>query len=490
MNYIIGVDIGTSNIKAVVITDGGTIIKEFESAHELHSPLPGYSEQDPDKIVSSVIIIIKKAVSILPDVNQLKYISFSAAMHGLMAIDESGKPLTPFITWADNRAHEIAADLKASASGKKIYEHTGTPIHPMSPLCKIAWIKKEWPGIFQQATKFISAKEYLFFKLFDQFVIDHSIASATGLFDIATLDWNGEALSFAGITADQLSKPVSITTVFKNLCEPYKNQLSIPVDTAFVIGGSDGCLANLGSGALHKNEAAITIGTSGAVRRVSSTRMHDKRQQTFQYLLDERSFVIGGAINNGGIALKWFMENFYSEESNPENFEHILSSAQKIPAGAGGLVFLPYVYGERSPVWDAEATGAFVGIRSNHTRAHFLRAVLEGICFSLLQNLHILEESGQPIDTIIASGGFTKSPFWLQLLSDILNKKIKVNNSIDASALGAAFIGLKLMNVIHEWQEVKKFIPGGDVYMPTENVQEAYRHNYDVYAGLYDKLRK
>ncbi|HEY9363363.1 MAG TPA: gluconokinase [Chitinophagaceae bacterium] len=489
MNYIIGIDIGTSNIKAVVITDGGKIIKEFELAHELYSPLPGYSEQDPDEIVASVFSIINRSASIIPDINQLKYISFSAAMHGLLALDEWGKPLTPFVTWADNRAHEIAADLKASAPGKKIYEHTGTPIHPMSPLCKIAWIKKEWPGIFQQATKFVSVKEYLFFKLFGQFVIDHSIASATGLFDITTLDWNGDALSFAGITAGRLSKPVSVATVFKNPCEPYRDQLTIPVDTGFIIGGSDGCLANLGSGALYKNEAAITIGTSGAVRRVSSRMMHDELQRTFQYLLDERSFVIGGAINNGGIALKWFMENFYGEESDPENFDNILSQAEIIPAGAEGLVFLPYVYGERSPVWDAEANGAFVGIRSHHTRAHFLRAVLEGICFSLLQNLYILEESGQPVDTIIASGGFTKSPFWLQLLSDILNKKIMVNNSVDASALGAAFIGLKLMNVIHEWQEVKTFIPGGDLYLPAENLQEIYRHNYAVYAGLYDKLK-
>lgn len=489
MNCFIGIDIGTTNIKAVVINNKGNVLNEFEQAHSIQSPKPGYSEQDPEIIVSSIFSVIKKSVEHLPTVAVLKSISFSSAMHSIMAVDKNGQPLTTLITWADTRAHSIATKLKDTTLGKSIYKKTGTPIHAMSPLCKIAWLQKEEPAIFNKASMFISAKEYLFFRLFNQYIIDYSIASATGLFNNETLDWEPEALLFAGIHYAQLSKPVPITTAYSGISKTYMGQLSLPADVLFIAGGSDGCMANLGSFAVNNNEAAITIGTSGAVRRMSTQKMSDNHQRSFQYLVDEHTFVNGGAINNGGIALQWFLKNFYGDVITHNNIDELLKEVEKIPAGAEGLIFLPYVFGERTPVWDAAATGAFVGIRSSHTRIHFLRAVLEGICFSLLQVLKVVEENNPVIDTIFASGGFIKSNVWVQMLSDILNKKILINSTVDASALGAAFVALKQMGVIQQWQDVKHFFTGGAEFIPGQSVQQAYQHNYSIFITLYQKLK-
>ncbi len=490
MDCIIGIDIGTTNIKAVIISTTGELINEFDQSHELHSPKTGYKEQDPEKILTSVIAIIKQSLASLYADHVAKAISFSSAMHSVMVIDQNGNALTPLITWADTRAHTIAQDLKNTSRGKSIYQKTGTPVHAMSPLCKIAWLKKEQPGIFLKAAKFISAKEYIFFRLFNQFIVDHSIASATGLFNIETLDWDPEALEFAGIAANQLSAPVPITTSITGLNEIYKTQILLSGETLFIIGGSDGCMANLGSFAVNNNEAAITIGTSGAVRRLANHTINDDLQQLFQYRLDEKTFVTGGAINNGGIALQWFLDNFYSDIRGKINIGKLLEEIKKVPAGAEGLIFLPYVFGERSPIWDASATGIFSGIRSHHTKTHFLRAVIEGICFSLLQVMQVVEKNDSPVDTVFASGGFIQSKIWVQTLADILQKKIKINSGVDASALGAAFVAFKQMGLIEQWTDVKKFYSGSDEYVPDKSVAAIYQKNFKIYASLYPNFQK
>ena len=490
MDCIIGIDIGTTNIKSVIISTNGELINEFDQSHELHSPQTGYKEQDPEKILTSVIAIIKRSLESLRVDHVAKAISFSSAMHSIMAIDKNGNALTPLITWADTRAHKIAHDLKFTEQGKRIYEKTGTPVHAMSPLCKIAWIKDQQRDIFQNAAKFISAKEYIFFRLFNQFIIDHSIASATGLFNIEKLDWDPEALEFAGITTSQLSAPVPITTSVTGLNEIYQTQIPLSNETLFIIGGSDGCMANLGSFAVNDNEAAITIGTSGAVRRLSSQKMIDDQQQSFQYRLDENVYVKGGAINNGGIALQWFLNQFYSDIIGEKDIAQTLKEITKVPAGAEGLVFLPYVFGERSPVWDASATGTFSGISSHHTKTHFLRAVIEGICFSLLQVMKVVEKNGPPIVNVFASGGFIQSETWVQILADILQKKITINTGVDASALGAAFVALKKLGFIDQWTDLKNYFSGSKEYLPNEDVAAVYLQNYIVYSTLYPALQK
>lgn len=238
------------------------------------------------------------------------------------------------------------------------------------------------------------------------------------------------------------------------------------------------------------NEVALTIGTSAAVRKISDQPLQDIGGGLFSYLLNDKSYVCGGASNNGGIVLKWFAENLLDRPfASNEAFDWFMETAHKSPPGAAGLIFLPYIYGERAPVWDAAARGVFLGINGIHTRAHFARSILEGICFSLYQVTKAIEVSGGAIDTIYASGGFIQSNKWLQILCDIFNKKLIVSLAGDASAIGASFMAMYALGLIKDWDEVKSMTETSAVFHPDSEAHEKYLKNFKVFEKLYDKLK-
>jgi gluconokinase len=437
--YLLGIDIGTGSTKAVAVDLEGRSIAISQHYYPAHSPQPGYSEQDPE-------IIFKAFVSCINDVvqdtgNSPIAVSLSSAMHSVIPVDKACKPLAPMITWADSRSEDVAERIRNSAQGAEIYKTSGTPIHAMTPLCKIIWLKENQPELFAATYKFISIKEYIWHQLFNVFEVDYAIASATGLFDIIKLDWNPVAYELAGISPDQLSKPVNTTYKKSILSLSTAQLLTLDANTQFVIGASDGCCANLGSYVTEPGVASLTIGTSGAVRITSKLPVYNYNSMIFNYLLNEDTFVCGGAINNGGIVLDWLLKTFSGKSSLAKtDYELLFEDMTGIPAGSDGLIFLPYLYGERAPIWDTKSCGTFFNIKPIHTQAHFLRAGLEGICFALNDVIQSVEWSSFPIERIHISGGFINSPVWVQMLADITQKQLTTVQQEDASALGAIFL--------------------------------------------------
>jgi len=488
--YIIGVDIGTTNTKAIAFALDGAILS---SGNITYAPLAavesGAHELDPEILFSAVMETLKRVVSQAGSTN-LAGIAFSSAMHSFIAVNKAGRPLTNVITWADLRSSRQAAALKGTNEGKEIYHRTGTPIHPMSPLSKLSWMRETQPALFQSAHKFIGIKEYIFFKLLGDYYIDHSIASATGLFDIYDITWNAAALQAAGITADRLSTPVSPLTILKGIDPSYARELGIDPNTALIPGGSDGCLAQVGSGALQSGDVSLTIGTSGAVRMMGHQPQLDPQARIFNYLLTEGWYVSGGPINNGGMLLKWYAEQFLGRSfQHSEDFDWFVHQAALAPAGAEGLIFLPYIQGERAPVWDASAKGLFFGIQARHTQAHFMRAIVEGINCALYQVAQSLEETIGPVQHIYASGGFTKSPHWLQWLTDLFGKPITVSSTGDASATGAAILGWKALGLIEGLEFPGAVVTEPITFIPNEVHRRHYLSNYGIYADLYHRLK-
>jgi len=487
MSIIIGVDIGTSGTKAIAFTGEGVVTG---NAYVSYNPLvgaPGYHELDPEVLFNAVMTCIEQVVKALPA--KIDGISFSAAMHSLIAVDAHGEPLTNVITWADARSAEYAEALKQSPSDNDIYRHTGTPVHPMSPLCKIMWLRNHQSHIFAVTHKFISIKEFIFYRFFNQYLVDHSIASATGLFDIYKKTWYAPALEAAGITSDRLSLPVSATHVIRGLSTAYAQQLGIDAQTPFIIGASDGCLANLGSNATKPGDLSVTIGTSGAVRMMATQPAYDKQERIFNYILTDELYVSGGAINNGVVLLKWYTEHFLQKPfSSADDLTSFVQEASRAPAGADGLIFLPYILGERAPVWDANAKGVFFGVHAGHTQAHFMRAIIEGINYALYQVATSVQETVGTIKHIYASGGFINSPLWLQWLTDLFGKEIKVINSDDASSVGAALLGLQALGLMNS-NEMASIFHVQQLYNPDLTLHARYQLYYPVYAGLYNKLK-
>lgn len=484
--YILGIDIGTGSTKAVAVSLTGEALGVVQNHYPISSPEPGYSEQDPQTIWNAFVKCLQDItakVGYAPEA-----VSLSSAMHSIIPVAEAGKPLAPMITWADARSENIAQGLRDAEQGENIYRITGTPIHAMSPLCKLMWLRTNKPVLFNETYKFISIKEFIWFKLFNSYQVDYSIASATGLFDILKLEWSAEACTLAGITADKLSKPENTTYYRDDLDAATAALLGIPQKTNFIIGASDGCCANLGSHTTGPGMAALTIGTSGAVRITSPKPVYNFEGMTFNYLLNEKTFVCGGAVNNGGITINWLLQNFLQKEKLlAADYNELFNAIATVPAGSNGLLFLPYLYGERAPLWDTKSSGAFLNIKPAHTRAHFLRAALEGVCFALYNVLKTVEDTSVNITQVNISGGFVSSPTWTQILADITGKKLVVLQPEDASAMGAIYLA---MQVLHpESYSRITHIGNETVIEPNKQNYERYSKQFLIFKKLYRDLK-
>lgn len=487
MTYIIGIDIGTGSTKAIAVNTSGEVIHTTQVSYPTLNPEPTYSEQAPELIWQAFLKCISRTVDFLKE--KPAGIVLSSAMHSVIPVDESGNPLMNMIIWADNRSASIASRIKESSSGEMIYEQSGTPIHAMTPLCKIIWLKENQEDLFKRVFKFISIKEYVWHKLFGVYEADYSIASATGLFDIEKLEWNTNSLNLCGIDAHQLSQPVPADHVLKEINSTLAPKLKIAPHTPIFIGASDGCMANIGSFAIDPGVAALTIGTSGAIRVANTKPTFNFKAMTFNYCLFDNLFISGGPINNGGIALKWYAESFLKVKlDTAEQYAAVLGEIEKTNPGADGLIFLPYLLGERAPIWSSDSSGVFFGIRNYHTQAHFTRAVVEGISMALYSIAKTMEEAGLTIQKVHVSGGFVHSTIWLQILADIFNKEIYLINPEDASALGAAYLGLKSLGFIKDYDALKPTLH--TYFTPVSKNHQTYQKAFLIYERLYEKLKE
>ncbi len=485
--YLLGIDIGTGSTKAVAVGFSGEPIDVSQHYYPVKSPKPGYSEQDPALIFEAFISCIADTVK---KIGYSPYaISLSSAMHSVIPVDADGKALADMITWADARSEEIAQKLRATTQGEDIYKTSGTPIHAMTPLCKLIWLQEHQNALFIAAHKFISIKEYVWHQLFNEFQVDYSIASATGLFDIINLKWNPNACALAGITDNKLSEPVN--TIYKrtDLNKRLASLLNLAPNTPFVIGASDGCCANLGSFVTEPGVASLTIGTSGAVRITSKQPVYNYPAMVFNYLLNKETFVCGGAVNNGGIALNWLIKTFLNKQlPGHSDYDTVFNQIATIEAGSDGLIFLPYLYGERAPLWDTQSCGVFFNIKPLHTQAHFLRAGLEGICFALYDVLQTVEQSSAPIDQLNISGGFITSAVWTQMLANITGKKLVIVQQEDASAMGAIFLAVDALKLD---LKISQKPPVTEISLiPHQPTHQAYNQGFFAFKTLYQNLKE
>ncbi len=475
MNYYLGVDIGTTSVKAVAFSGRGELLARHAVAYGMQHPNPAWSEQDPAEIIQAVTDSINKVVAALAPARPL-LLSFSAAMHSLLAVDAAGNPLTPCIIWADNRAGLIAESLRDTDTGHRFYHATGVPVHAMSPFCKLLWLKVNQPAVFNAAHKFIGIKEYLFFKWFGVYAVDTSVASATGLLRLATLEWDKTILGFVGIGPEKLSQPVPVKKLFYYEPGPGQ-QLQLDSKTPFVIGSSDGALANLATGS---NAMVVTIGTSSAARILTRQRETDKYMRTFCYHAKDDEYIVGGAGNNGAVVLQWLKETLLQ---TTDSFEQLFAQAAQVPAGSEGLLFLPYILGERAPIWNPQAKGVFFGLTISHTKAHMIRAVLEGIIYNLYSIGRVIMENND-LSGIYANGGFAQSSLWLQVLADVFKREVIVTDPVETVALGAVLAGMEALGQV----PVQDNRPG-TVYRPNAAHHAVYEQQYRKFERLYELLK-
>ncbi|RRB15659.1 carbohydrate kinase [Larkinella knui] len=485
MNCILGVDIGTTNVKALAFQpETGQIIAHASAPLATLNPQPGFAEQDPDEVWTHLIGVLDEVCrEVDQQQGRIEAVGFSAAMHSCMAVDDTGKPLTNAILWSDNRAEKQADSLRGEQAtlGKDIYQQTGTPLHPMIPLCKLAWFRENNLRLLRRATGWISIKEYIWHKLTGNYQIDYSIATATGLFDSQRKEWYPPALEFAGIRIEQLSEPVPTTYAGKLNNPSLPGSISAGLANAgLYIGASDGCLANLGAGAIEAGITTITIGTSGAIRRTVQRPLREEKGRLFSYILnvndpvDRNYYVVGGPTNNGANVLQWVSEKLMQAET-----EAVLAEAATVAAGSDHLLFLPYLQGERAPLWDAGVRGSYLNVDWQHGRAHFARAALEGVLFNLLRIERILSRYTGPTKVIHANGGFAQSAFWVQMMADIFGVPVRLNESNESGAIGAILLTMKAMGRVSSLVEATRQVGFGQTFEPDADRHRQYRLVYE-----------
>ncbi|GAP98684.1 gluconokinase [Leptolyngbya sp. NIES-2104] len=490
MNYYLGIDIGTTSTKAIAVSSTGEVKSIASREYPLLSPHPRFAQQDPTVIFTAVLESVQEVIQQAKlSSRDIAAVGCGSAMHSLIVMGADHLPLTQSITWADTRSIKQAEALKQSSNGISIYQNTGTPLHPMSPLTKLLWMRDCEPELFRNAAKFISIKEYVLYQWFEHYVVDYSIASATGLFNIRTLAWDKNALELTQIRADQLSEIVPSTHILRGMKAQYAEMMGLDPDVPVVIGASDGVLANIGVGAIASDQVAITIGTSSAVRKIVSEPMTDPQARTFCYAITEDQWLIGGASNNGGIVLRWFRDQFGLPESKESDaYDRLIELAASIPPGAEGLLFLPFLSGERAPYWNADARGVFFGVSMRHERSHFIRAVLEGILFAAYSITTVLSDLTEANQTILASGGFARSAISLQMMADLFGIEVLVPEVFEASGFGAAVLAMYAMKEIDQLEKVRSMIRIRDRHVPNLQFSEQYHKLFERYQRLYYQL--
>jgi gluconokinase len=474
---VVGVDVGTTATKAVAFDAQGREHGSAEVAYPLLEPAPGRAEQEPGAVVDGALEAIRRAVAVTHEGGaSVAGLALSGAMHALIALDAKDRPLTRLITWGDTRAQTQAQRLRAEQP--ELHDRTGTPVHSMAPLAKLVWFAEREPETFAAARRWVGVKELVVARLTGTWAIDHSTASGTGLLNLASLDWDPAALDAAGIGPDRLAALVPATERLR-LLPGVAGQLGLDPGTPVVIGAADGPSANLGIGAIAPGVAACSIGTSGALRVTVERPAVDRAHSLFCYALTPGRWIVGGAISNGGVVLRWAGAALAPDlGDHPE--DALLALAADVPPGSDGLIMLPYLLGERAPLWSAPTPAAYVGLARHHRRGHLVRAALEGVCQQLRLVLDSIRDAGNEVTEVRATGGFARSALWRQMLADVLDASVGFAASEEGSARGAAILGLQALDLA-EGIEVAK---PAQVIEPDPNAAAVYAAQRSAFVAL------
>ncbi len=435
MDVVIGLDTGTTSTKAVAAGADGQVRAHARAGYRLQVPEPGRAELDPADLFAAARTVLREVVGGLPDGDRVVAVCLSAAMHGVVPLDARGEASGPLVTWADDRAAGVMPELAGVAAG--LHARTGTPVHPMSPLAKLAWWRTHDPDLLRRTHRWGGVKDLVVTALCGPGrPIDLSCAATTGMYDIHARRWDDEALAVTGVRREQLPDVVPTTHRLELLAD-----VGLP-GVPLVVGAADGPLANLGLGAVGPGVAAVSLGTSGALRVMTDRPAVDEQRRLFCYPLTEDHWVLGGAVNNAASVLHWARDSFEADEAE------LMEEAAAEPPGSEGLLCLPYLLGERAPWWRAGLRGAYLGLRRDHHRGHLVRAAIEGVCQQLALVRDAVVAAGVPVAQVRATGGAVAAELWVSTLAAALDQEVRTAESPEGTAVGACLLGLHALGVL------------------------------------------
>ncbi len=492
---VLVVDIGTTNVKAGVVDEWGNLHGLSFRELKLEKPEPGAAVHDPDTIFRAVIEVSRDAVRKYG--GKIDALALSGYLFGLLPLDEYGKPLSGIITWLDTRARGVAEEIKNTIDKRELYSRTGCPPLFIYPLAKIIWLRRYKPDLFEKTAIFLGAKDYILYRLLGRYYAERSTASGTQLLNTLRLTWDEYSLSLAGIDEEKLPILVDSDKIISYIPREKASLLGVDKSIPVIPGVFDGASVAIGEGGFREGICTSHISTSAMLRVASKKPVVDKSSEMrFQtYYLLSHTWLPGGAVNNAGIVLRWFRDNFGHVEknqaklleTNPYSLMDI--EASKAPPGSAGLIFLPYVSGERFPNLGNLAKGVLFGLTLEHTRHHVIRALMEGTMLNLAIIMEALEENGLSVEEIRVTGGGAKSRLWLQILADITGVSVRKVLAEDAALLGSAVLAYTALDIYRDIGEaIDNMVRVGDRVVPGEKNVAVYRELFNYFKKLMNSL--
>lgn len=489
MKYVIGVDLGTSSVKVLLMNKQGVVIEEVSMPYPLIHLKSGYSEQDPKEWVDKTEEALKVLVeSFDGDAKDIEGISFSGQMHGLVLLNQEKTVLRNAILWNDTRTTEQCRQIYDLVGEKRLLEITKNQALEGFTLTKLLWVKQYEPEIYNQARVFMLPKDYLRYAMTGQIHSDYSDAAGTLLLDVTKKQWSGEICDLVGVDLKLCPPLVDSSDCIGEITEEFSNRTGLEKTTKVFAGGADNACGAIGSGILSEGKTLCSIGTSGVVLSYEDKKDRDFEGKVHYFNHGEKdAFYTMGVTLSAGHSLSWFKETF----AKYEEFDMVLERLDDVPIGANGLLFTPYISGERTPYADAVIRGSFIGMDASHKRIDFVRAVIEGITFSLNESIDIFRKGGKVIDTVISIGGGAKNEAWLQIQADVFNATIIKLSSEQGPAVGAAMLAAYGSGWYGSLQACAEVFTSVDkTFKPKPTNVDKYKELFKVYKKVYTHTKE
>ncbi|SHF27510.1 xylulokinase [Caldanaerobius fijiensis DSM 17918] len=498
MGYLVGIDIGTSGTKTVLFDVNGNTIASSTVEYDMFQPEIGWAEQDPEDwwraTCQSLNNVIKKS-GIKPE--DIKGVGLSGQMHGAVLLDKEGNVLRSAIIWCDQRSSDECDEITDIIGYDRLIEIAANPALTGFTAPKVMWVKKHQPEIFEKIAHILLPKDYIRYKLTGEFATEVSDASGTLFLNVRERKWSKEIVEKLGLNMEWLPVVYESQVISGKVCKKAAELTGLKEGTPVVGGGGDQAAGAVGNGIVKKGLVSSTIGTSGVVFAYTDKVTIDPegRVHTFCHAIPDTWHVMG-VTQGAGLSLKWFRDNFGFEEktlgmlTDTDPYVYMDKEAEQAEPGCGGLIYLPYLMGERTPHLDPYAKGVFFGLTAKHRRHEVIRSILEGVVFSLRDCLEIIKGMGIPVEEVRASGGGGKSKLWRQIQADVFRTSIVTINSAEGPALGVAILaGVGTGIYANVSEACDAIIKRVNVQYPDEKVSGVYEKNYKLYTQLYPALK-
>jgi xylulokinase len=496
MSYYLGIDIGTTGTKTLLIDAAGQVLAEANAGYPLHQPRPGWTEQDPEDWWQATVKTVRQVLQQTKlNPADVRAIGLSGQMHGSVFLDKHNKVLRPALLWNDQRTGAECAEITTRAGGRKaLIRMVANPALTGFQAPKILWLRNHEPKLFAKLSKVLLPKDEIRRRLIGDYVTEVSDASGTLLLDVVRRNWSNNLLSKLGLDSELLPRVVESEDVTGTLTAEAAELLGLTTQCK-VVGGAGDCAAGaIGNGVVRSGILSTSIGTSGVMFVHSDTPQYDAlgRLHTFCHAVRGKWHMMGVNLTSGG-SLQWWVENVIQGAAGaaPENaYQQATEEAKAVAAGSGSLLFLPYLNGERTPHADPTARGAFVGLNLTHTRGHLTRAVMEGVTFALRDSLEIIEQLGVPVKEIRAGGGGSRNPMWRQMQADIFGRKITALKVEQGPAYGVALLAAVGDGAYKNIEQAcKATIEVAAQTAADRKATKTYAALFPIYQRLYGKLK-